>query len=256
MKLKYKLNIKRELKITAALAVVAAIIVFTERRQQGTSIHDISIKIENVHENHYLEEGDVASLMQLSTENLRGASFDRINLKSIEKKIKSEPYIQDADLYSDLKGNVVVKVELRRPIARITRNDGPDGYISEDGTVMPVSDRYNSRVVLISGGYARKLLQLSNLNSTEEGKQIMELLNMIREDEFWNAQIAEMEIDSHCRISFYPQVGDEHIEFGKPENMETKFGKLMIFYKEILPRVGWNKYNRVNLEYEGQIVAE
>lgn len=256
MKFKYKLNIKRELKITAAFVVVIGMIAFTERRQTGTSIHDITIKLENVHENHFLEEGDVASLMQINMENLRGASLDRINLKSIEKKIKSEPYIQDADLYSDLKGNVVVKVELRRPVARLTRNDGPDGYISEDGTVMPVSDRYNTRVVLISGGYVRKLLQQSNLNSTEEGKQIMALIDMIRQDEFWNAQIAEVEIDSHCRISFYPQVGDERIEFGKPDNMETKFSKLMIFYKEILPRVGWNKYNRVNLEYEGQIIAE
>ena len=256
MKFKYKLNIKRELKITAALVVVIGIIVFTERRQRGTSIHDITIKMGNVRENHYMEEGDVASLMNLNTENLRGASLDNINLKSIEKKIKTEPFIQDADLYSDLKGNIVVKVELRRPVARITRNDGPDGYIAEDGTVMPVSDRYNSRVVLISGGYARKLLNLSNLHSTEEGKQIMDLLNMIHENEFWSAQIAEIEIDSRCRISFFPQVGDEKIEFGRPQNMETKFSKLMIFYKEILPRVGWNKYQRVNLEYEGQIIAE
>lgn len=256
MKFKYKPDIKRELKIAAAMIVVIGIIVFTERRQRATSVHDITIRMENVNENHYMEEGDVASLMQLNTENLRGASLDNINLRSIEKKIKKAPFIQDADLYSDLKGNVVVKVELRRPVARITRNDGPDGYISEDGTVMPVSDRYNSRVVLISGGYARKLLGLSNLHSTEEGKQIMELLNMIREDEFWNAQIAEIEIDSRGRISFFPQVGDEKIEFGRPENMETKFSKLMIFYKEILPRVGWNKYQRVNLEYEGQIVAE
>jgi len=53
-----------------------------------------------------------------------------------------------------------------------------------------------------------------------------------------------------------PQVGNERIEFGKPERVAQKFDKLMIFYKEILPRMGWNKYSRVNLEYEGQIVAE
>jgi cell division protein FtsQ len=51
-------------------------------------------------------------------------------------------------------------------------------------------------------------------------------------------------------------VGDERIEFGRPEDVEVKLKKLMIFYKEIMPRMGWNKYDRVNLEYEGQIVAE
>ena len=85
--------------------------------------------------------------------------MSKVNLKAIEKKIKKEPFIQDADLYSDLKGNLVVKVALRRPIARITRNDGPDGYVAEDGTIMPVSERYNTRVVLLSGGYVRVLLQ-------------------------------------------------------------------------------------------------
>jgi cell division protein FtsQ len=192
----------------------------------------------------------------LSTENLRGASMSKVNLKNIEKKIKSEPFIQDADLYSDLKGNLVVKVALRRPIARITRNDGPDGYIAEDGTVMPVSERYNTRVILLSGNYVRTILQQDNINSTEEGKKIMTLIQTINEDDFWRAQIAEMEINSHAKITFFPQVGDEKIEFGKADNIELKLSKLMIFYKEILPRVGWNKYNRVNLEYEGQIVAE
>lgn len=30
----------------------------------------------------------------------------------------------------------------------------------------------------------------------------------------------------------------------------------MIFYKEILPTRGWTRYERVSLEYEGQIIAE
>jgi cell division protein FtsQ len=30
----------------------------------------------------------------------------------------------------------------------------------------------------------------------------------------------------------------------------------MIFYKEILPTRGWNKYERVNVEYEGQVIAK
>jgi cell division protein FtsQ len=94
------------------------------------------------------------------------------------------------------------------------------------------------------------------MNAKEESRQVLDLINTIRANEFWNAQIAQLDIDSKTRVTLYPQVGDERIEFGKPDNMEGKFRKLMIFYKEILPRTGWNKYNRVNLEYEGQIVTE
>ncbi|SHH27285.1 cell division protein FtsQ [Chryseolinea serpens] len=254
--MKINFNIRKRVKIIIAVLIVCGIIAFAERHQSSASIRDITIKMVNVNENHFLDESDIVNLMQLNKETLKGATLDRVNLKDVEKKIKSEPFIKDAQLYSDLKGNLVVKTELRRPIARLVRNDGPDGYIAEDGTVMPVSDKFTARVVLMSGSYVNQLLKQNNVNDTEDGKNLIALLNVIREDDFWAAQIAQLDIDSKARITLFPQVGDEKIEFGKPENIEGKLKKLMIFYKEILPRMGWNKYGRVNLEYEGQIVAE
>lgn len=254
--MKFKFNLRREIKIIAAVLVVAIIIAFTERKQGDVSIKDITIKMDNIQGNHFLDESDIIDLMQLKKDNLRGTSIDRLSLKGIEKKISKQPFIKKADLYSDLKGNLVVRAELRRPVARIVRNDGPDGYIAEDGTIMPVSEKFTSRVVLISGSYVPQLLKQNNMHEKEETQRILDLINTIREDEFWSAQISQMDIDSKTRITFFPQVGDERIEFGQPENAEIKFKKLMIFYKEILPRTGWNKYNRVNLEYEGQIVTE
>src|SRR5688572_22207525 len=254
--MKFKYNIKREIKIVTAVLIVGGIIAFTERRQGSASIKDITIKMKNAHENHFLDEDDIVSLMELKKDNLKGASLDRVNMKEVEKKIRRDPFGKDAQLYSDLKGNLVVSAELVRPIARIARNDGPDGYVSEDGMIMRVSDKFTSRVIRVSSNYVKQILGQHSLITTESGLQLMELINTIREDEFWNAQIAQLDIDSKMRITIYPQVGDERIEFGKPENVETKLKKLMIFYKEILPRMGWNKYDRVNLEYEGQIVAE
>jgi len=254
--MKLKFNLRRELKILAAAIVVIGIIAFTERRQADVSIRDVSVKIDNLNNNHFLDEADVLDLMQIQKENLTGTRVDNINLKSIESKIKKQPYIKDADLYTDLKGNLLVRAELRRPVARIVRNDGPDGYVAGDGTVMPVSDKFTSRVLLISGSYANQLLKHGNLNENEETRKVLDLIEHIREHEFWSAQIAQLDIDSKGKITIFPQVGDERIEFGTTDNADVKFKKLMIFYKEILPRVGWNKYNRINLEYEGQIVTE
>jgi cell division protein FtsQ len=254
--MKFKINIRRELQISVVLVVVFGLIAFTERMKGDVAVRDIHVKIDNLHENHFLEEADVMHLMQVNRENIKGANLNTLNFKEIENKIKRDPFIKNAEVYSDLKGSLTVNVELRRPVARIVRNDGPDGYIAEDGTVMPVSDKFISRVILLSGPFVRQLLRQENMNETAEGKQLMEMLTAIREDEFWKAQLTELDIDNRIRVTLFPQIGDEKIEFGKPENIEMKFKKLKIFYKEILPRVGWNKYNRVNLEYEGQIVAE
>jgi hypothetical protein len=37
--------------------------------------------------------------------------------------------------------------------------------------------------------------------------------------------------------------------------MEGKFEKLKLFYKKVIPVYGWSRYNRINLEYKGQMVA-
>ena len=254
--MKFKVNIKREVKIITALVVVAGIIAFTERRQGSTTITDITIRMVNINDNHFLEEDDIADLMQLDKENLKGASLDQVNLKEVEDRIRRETFIRDAQLYSDLKGNLVVRAELRRPVARLVRKDGPDGYVAEDGTIMHVSEKFTPRVLLVSGAYVDQLIKEKNINDTEAGRNLAMLLETIRKDEFWSAQVAQLDIDKKMRVTIYPQVGDERIEFGVPTGIDEKLRKLMIFYKEILPRVGWGKYERINLEYEGQIVTE
>jgi cell division protein FtsQ len=254
--MKFKINLRRELKIAGVLVVLFGLIAFAERMKGDVAVRTIEIKLENIHENHFLDESDIADLMDLDATNIKGAKLDKLNFKAIEKKIKQDAFVKDAELYSDLKGNITVKATLRRPIARIMRNDGPDGYIAEDGTIMPVSDKFSTRVILLSGAFVKQLLRQQNMTETEEGKQLMSMLEIISKDNFLKAQITELDIDAKGRITFIPQVGDERIEFGTADNVETKFSKLMIFYKEIIPRVGWNKYQRVNLEYDGQIVAE
>jgi cell division protein FtsQ len=155
-----------------------------------------------------------------------------------------------------LKGNLVVNVELRRPIARIVQEDAPDAYIAEDGVIMQVSEKFTSRVVLVSGSYVKTLLESQDLTKLEEGKQLLEMIEFINKDKFWRAQVAQLDIASNGKITIYPQMTGQRVQFGKAEDFELKFKKLMIFYKEILPQRGWTRYDRVNLEYESQIIAE
>ncbi len=197
--MKFRINIGREIRILAIIAVLFALIGFTERIADDATVRTVQVRLENVHENHYLDENDIFRLMDLDLEQLKGADLSKVNFSEVEHRIRESPYVDEAELFSDLKGNLTVKVSLRRPIARMAWNNGPDAYI---------------------------------------------------------AQIAQIDLDATARATLFAQVGDERIEFGKPDDLDVKFRKLKIFYKEILPRVGWNKYDRINVEYEGQVVAE
>lgn len=254
--MKGSFHIRKEIKVAVALVMVSGLIAFSERQRGGLVCKDITIELDNVHENHFIDEADVMKLVESSGVPLKGSHLSRLDLRAVEEKIKYDRHIRDAELFTDLKGNLVVNVELRRPIARIIQEDAPDAYIAEDGTIMSVSERYTSRVLLLSGPYVKKLIDMDNLNTTEEGRQMMEMLEYVREDRFWNAQVAQLDIAANGKITIYPQITGQRVEFGKPENIETKFDKLMVFYREILPQRGWTRYQRVNLEFEGQVIAE
>ena len=254
--MKWKFKIRTEIKVGVALMGVSFLIAFSERKQGVVVCKDVVIELENDQENHFMDEADVMRLVEANNPSLKGTGIDRIDLRAIESKLKYDKHILDAQLFGDLKGNLVVHIELRRPMARIVQEDAPDAYIAEDGTVMPVSEKFTSRVLLISGGFVKKLLESEDLKKTTEGRQLMEMIQLINENNFWKAQVAQLDMNSEGKITIYPQVTGQRIEFGHLEDIESKFKKLMIFYKEILPQRGWTKYQRVNLEYAGQVIAE
>ena len=253
--MKMNFSIRKEVKVAVALIALSFLIAFSERKRGGAVCKNVVVELDNLNENHFLDEADIIQLLEGSGQPIKGIGIDRIKLKEIEKKLKFDKHILDAELFGDLKGNLIVNVELRRPIARVVQNDAPDAYIAEDGVIMPVSDKYTSRVVLISGA-VKHLLESEDLNKSEEGKQLLKMIEFINADKFWKAQVAQLDISRNGKIVIYPQVTGQRVEFGTAENVEVKFKKLMIFYKEILPTRGWTRYERVNLEYEGQVVAE
>lgn len=254
---KIKFNIRREVLLIAMLMVISGLIAFTTGRSGNSdAVLDVRIIIENNDGNHVLEEQDIFRLMRLDRENLQGASLKMLNLRQLEQRIRSNRWVEDADAYTDLKGNLFIEVTLRRALARFVQPDGSGAFIATDGTVMPVPQQFAVRSLLISGAKAYHLMRLDNLYQDEYGSKLMALLHALYGDEFWHAQIAQLEIAASGKINMLPQVGAQLIEFGQPEQVQNKLKKLNIFFVKILPTLGWNRYHRVNLEYENQIVAE
>jgi cell division protein FtsQ len=150
---------------------------------------------------------------------------------------------------------LIINIDQSRPVARMVGKKLHDRYISAYGDVLPVSKNFTARVMLVSGPWTDNP-DLLNLGTTPSGRSMLELIGFIIDDPFWKSQIAEIYVDKKDEITFYTQVSKQCIEFGKPENIELKFKKLRIFYKEILPAKGWNTYERVSLKYTNQIVCE
>ncbi|GEO03964.1 hypothetical protein AAE02nite_16280 [Adhaeribacter aerolatus] len=237
--------------------LIGFLVTFVNKRQEKRIVEKIYITIDNEYNNYFISDREVKSILtQYGTSKIEGLNANDIDLKQLERRIKSHKFVQDAEVYRDLAGNVNIKIQQNRPIARIVHPDSDkDIYIDENGSVLPLSDRFTARVIPITK--AENLPAISKgFFQDSTGKSYLALLKFIEQDNFWKAQLAQMHIDAKGKISFLPQIGNETIEFGKPEDIEQKFKKILIFYRKVLPAMGWDRYRRVNVEFKDQIICE
>jgi cell division protein FtsQ len=251
-----KKRIINGIKSVLILSLIFAAIGFVNKKHKAKSINNIVIHLDNQFDNFFVDENDILRLIG-ATEGgqIMNASLSSIDLRTLERKVRKEKYIKEVEIFKDLKGNIIINATQRRPVARVLNSNKTDDYITWDGTILPVSDKYTSRVLLLRGDHEESL-SMGNIQDSEYGEHLFKLIKFISTDDFWKAQIAGIEVLPSGDINMQPQVTKQQIEFGKPENIEVKFRNLEIFYKKILPRKGWNYYTRVNLKYEGQIICE
>lgn len=243
-------------KIGFFMILITGSIGFVEKKNYEKTCISIEVNIRNQYENYFISESDVIDIVTDGGDRrIIGEPIATLNLKKIETDLYQNKFIRNAEVYKDLTGRLMINIDQSRPIARLMSDRGSDRYISNQGEVLPLSKHYTARVLLIDGAYANNT-KLSDLNANQHDKNILELLKYIEKDKFWKAQIAQLNIDKSGNIKMYTQVSRQVVEFGKAEEIEEKFKKLKIFYKEILPAKGWNHYNTVNVKYKNQIVCE
>lgn len=232
------------------------IIGFSSARHQDRYISDVIISVDNQFHNYFIDQQDVLALInERGKDYLLASDMGALDLKELEQRIESHQFVEDAQAYLDLNGKLSIDVKQNRPIARVINPKGKDLYIGTKGDVLPESEHYTARVVLIELEDEFWLPEY-DINDAKGGEQVFELLSFIMEDKFWQSQIAGMRIKKNLDIELFPQVTKQLVEFGPAENIESKFMRLKTFYKEILPYKGWNTYETVNLKYKDQIVCK
>ncbi len=215
-------------------------------------VKDLRIEIVSNNGNQFTTEDEILDLMK-GDQNLLILPMSRWDMSEMERRIEINPFVRDAEVYRDVKGNVLVRVNQRKPIGRIYHRFEKDSYVDEKGNLLPTTARHTARVPLLE---IEGLKWEDNMNETSFGKDLLELLKFIEQDEFWRAQIAHLIVKRNGHIEMIPQVTKQTILLGMPEDIETKFKKLMIFYKKILPTKGWNNYTTVNLKFKDQIICK
>lgn len=214
---------------------------------------DYHITIKGAHNNFFIDQKDVEQLLVSSTKsNIKGELVTSFNLHELEMVLEKNTWIDEAELYFDNRDILHVTVTEKEPVARIFTTEGNSFYIDSAGLKMPLSDKMSARVpVFTSFPDKKKLSQTDSLLLND----VRVTANFIVNDSFWMLQVAQINITEERNFEMFPVIGNHLVKLGNGENIPQKFRRLMVFYKQVLSKTGFEKYKVIDVQYKGQVLA-
>jgi cell division protein FtsQ len=267
-KWKVKINWRKIFRITLWSLLAAAFIVsmgFTEKQRYEILCSDIVIIIDDSSAHSFIEESDVKRMITNKFGNVIGKRLNGINISVLESLIDNNPFVLKAEVFSTIDGKLVVEVKQRNPVVRIINAFDEKYYIDDEGMFMPMCDKYSAQVPVANGNILNKeseqkiRTEIIQTSDTATPKRTIEKIYMmadfLRKNEFWNAQIEQVYINEAGKLELITRVGSQPVLFGDINDMEEKFEKLFLFYKEGMSKTGWNQYKTINLTFKDQVVC-
>jgi cell division protein FtsQ len=214
---------------------------------------DYTITIKGSEQNFFIDADDIIKLIKSGAgSEIKGKKIAEINLKKLEQLLRANVWIRKAEMWFDNRNVLHVEIYEREPIARIFTTAGNTFYIDSTEKKLPLSDRLSARVPVFTGYIDKKVYSAKDSLLLNDIKNVA---TYIKNDPFWMSQIAQIDITPEKSFELSPVVGNHLIKLGNGKDLERKFNRLMIFYKQVLAQKGFDSYSSIDVQYSGQIIG-
>ena len=226
-------------------------------RESGRIAHVNPVVIPLPNQEMLTTEAEVLDVLSRSfTIAMDQLTLSDIDVERVEMVLESQPFVANADAFVDDDLTLHVTVEQRVPLLRIMAENGQNYYFDEDGIRMPLSETFTARVPVVTGN----IVPWSNDFREDDDHQLSQLVALaryLREDDFLDALVEQIDVSNTGELRLAPKVGDQVIYLGRydAELTPARLTKLKTFYREGLPYEGWRKYEAFDLRYADQVVA-
>lgn len=225
-------------------------------QEKMVQVRQVKVSIDQGKDLFFVNSDDIFDLISTKYHNgLVGIRVDTLNLKGLEALIANNPFVQKAELYTTIRGDVTVKVEQREPIARVINSNRVSFYIDKNGIKIPSSAKFTPRVPVFIGNITISGTPGANTTDTALYGSIYQLAQFIDKDPFWKAQVEQINVNEKGEFEIIPMLGNQSILIGNADGLDDKFKRAMIFYKEVLKNVDASAYRSVNVKYKNQIIC-
>jgi len=240
---------------------------FVSKREKEIIAENLNIEILNNDENLFLNETEVKGFVEDRQQPVLGKTYENISISELEKALNSHPAIENAEVSATLNGEVRIEVTQRTPIVRVFNKNGESYYIDQQSKLMPLNENYSARVLIASGELNEPFDQRSQFLVDEIAKSeslsqlsvlddILAITRHIESDSLLHCLIHQIYVNQDKEVELFPVFGCQKIILGNTSNLEEKFNKLKLFYKQGIGKTdSWNKYSSLNLKFKNMVVC-
>ena len=225
------------------------------KRLEG-SIQNVDIEIVTRNDNKQLINADQVrnQIKDHIGYDLMISSIAQLDLIGLERFLSEDDRIESVEVYLDKRSNIKIRITQKNPIVRIDVHNGVDYYLDYKGNKIPIVQGQIVRVPVVTG----QVDAFDENFREDENNNLNDVLAMSQkcvDDEFLKALIEQIHIDKNDEIILVPKVGRSKILLGQIESLDEKIYKLKTYYKEGISKMGIDKFDELNMKYEGHIVG-
>jgi len=262
-----KLSRKKVKHLLAWVASITGILTmagFVRSETKSVICEKLEINIIDGHGHAFIVPADVRQMLSGHSNPPLGQKMADINIAMLENMISHNSFVATAEVFSTIDGTLHIDLRQRKPVLRIINYYNEHFYVDDQGGFMPVSLRYAANVV-VATGYVFNRPSEEKISRETTGPdtskheplidQLYELAQFIDGNPFWDAYVEQVYVNEKNQIELIPRVGRHVVVLGNTRNLESKFEKLMLFYKQGIDSSGWHDYLTINLLFDGQVVC-
>ena len=230
----------RILKILVTVVLFGFLLSFSLKRFNNAKMENVSINMsQSKTPVYFVDEKDIKELVKQYNPTRKIGDID---IPELEKKINLIPFVDSANVYLNLNGNLNVDIKQRVPAFRLNK-DGKDFYVDKKGVEFPISKNFSLASMLVMG----------DVKASEYGK-LSELVEKIDKDDFSKRYFIGItkEKDNYNLLT---SDGNYKVEIGDLDNIDLKVRGFKTFVEKYLVDQSPEKYKKISLKYDNQIVT-
>ena len=230
----------RILKILVTVILFGFLLSFSLKRFNNAKMENVSINMnQSKTPVYFIDEKDIKDLVKQYNPTRK---IGDVKIPELEKKINENPFVDSANVYMNLNGNLNVDIKQRVPVFRLSKN-GKDFYVDEKGVEFPIARNFSYPCMLVMGDV-----------DASEYQELGQLVEKIDKDDFSKKYFIGIKKEKD-NYNLLTSDGNYKVEIGDLENIDFKVKGFKTFVEKYLVYQNPNKYKKISVKYNNQIVT-